>query len=299
MCSLAQLATVLAVKVPNPTPALDSADIAEAWALMLHWAESTRSIRRTPAEFSAAASLELNDALNDIVTRRAKSAFGWEPRHKPSREMVATMGPYLHRLVAAAQPILNWALEYRVVAAEMGCEWPAGTTFPDLRDPGFLATLAAARNHQDVRNVIQERLSAHFRANPVVPPPSGHPYGVSHAGAEQLCAEWMRHLGEHSAHVTRISQDGGIDIESTRFVAQVKNYVAPVGVDPIRSLVGVASIEQKRPLFFAAKDFTASAVDFADRARVALFVYDAVNGTLRGANPLGREARHSGLFHIQ
>jgi hypothetical protein len=58
----------------------------------------------------------------------------------------------------------------------------------------------------------------------------------------------------------------------------------------------VASIEQKRALFFAAKAYTASAIDFADRAQVALFVYDAVNGTLRGANSLGREARHSGLL---
>ncbi|MCK8609708.1 restriction endonuclease [Agromyces sp. C10] len=55
------------------------------------------------------------------------------------------------------------------------------------------------------------------------PRPAPQPYGVSHRGAEQLVADWMRHLGAFDAEVTRFTADGGVDVVSAHWIAQVKN----------------------------------------------------------------------------
>jgi hypothetical protein len=44
------------------------------------------------------------------------------------------------------------------------------------------------------------------------PAPEPLPYGVSPKGAEQLVADWMRHLGMRSAEATRYTRDSGIDV---------------------------------------------------------------------------------------
>jgi len=129
----------------------------------------------------------------------------------------------------------------------------------------------------------------------VVPEPSAQLYGVSHVGAERLVADWMHHLGDGGASVTQTTGDGGVDVRSDRYIAQVKNYSENVGVEPIRELAGVAAVEGLPPLFFAARGYAPGAVRFADRSGVALFVYDAQAGTLEGANVLGRRIRQAGL----
>lgn len=129
----------------SPTPPLDPSDVDEAKQHMLRWAEGTHRLNRSAIEFSAAASTDLNGVLKHIVNDRARRAFGWDAElRKPKRSMVRTMAPYLRALTTAAQPILNWALEYRLVAARLGHEWPAGTELPDLRDPAFLQRLELA-----------------------------------------------------------------------------------------------------------------------------------------------------------
>ena len=125
--------------------------------------------------------------------------------------------------------------------------------------------------------------------------PDSQPLGVSHRGAEQLCAEWMRYLGAADAQTTRASVDGGIDIESSKYVAQVKNYAGTVGVVEVRELVGVAAVEGKTPLFFTSGKYASSAMDFALRAGVGLFVYSAEEGTLKGSNSVARALTKSGL----
>lgn len=130
-----------------------------------------------------------------------------------------------------------------------------------------------------------ERRQRHL--NRPAPAPAPQPYGVSHEGAERLCEAWMRHLGVLDAAVTRITSDGGIDVESAEYVAQVKNYAGSVAVADIRALLGVAVAEGKKALFFTSGEITAEGLAFADRTEIALFRYNAVEGSLAGLNRLG------------
>lgn len=128
-----------------------------------------------------------------------------------------------------------------------------------------------------------------------LPPPPAQPYGVSHQGAESFVADWMRHLGELDAEATRYSGDGGIDVASSRYIAQVKNYAGTVPVEAIRAMAGVANVDDRIPLFFTSGAYSAAALDFADRAGMALFKYDAVSGTMSGANTNGEMHIRRGL----
>jgi hypothetical protein len=117
-----------------------------------------------------------------------------------------------------------------------------------------------------------------------VPKPSPQPYGVSHEGAESLVKDWMLYLGMPSAEVTRYSGDGGVDVASSTYVAQVKNYRDLVGVQAIREILGVAVAEGKKPLFFTSGSFTSEALSFAEKANIPLFIYDAAKGNLERVN---------------
>lgn len=103
-----------------------------------------------------------------------------------------------------------------------------------------------------------------------------------------IAAEWMRHLGILDAEVTRERSDGGVDVTSATHVAQVKHYSGNVSVVELRELFGVASAERKIPLFFTSRGYTADALTFAKLVEMPLFVYGAEQGTLAGANRLGR-----------
>lgn len=126
-------------------------------------------------------------------------------------------------------------------------------------------------------------------------PPSPMEYGVSHQGAERLVAAWMCYLGARDAAVTQFSGDGGIDVVSTRYLAQVKNYAGAVPISSIRELHGVAVADGRLGLFFTSGHYPASAIQFAERVGMALFIYGAEEGVLRGANPLAQEYMSTGL----
>lgn len=123
------------------------------------------------------------------------------------------------------------------------------------------------------------------------PPPAPQPLGVSADGAEKLCAYWMKHLGQTNVRVTRAQNDGGVDIESNDWLAQVKHYRGSVGVTEVRELVGVASVDGRTPVFFTSGQYTSSALAFAGRAGVLLFSYRAESGTLEAENVHARSAR--------
>lgn len=125
--------------------------------------------------------------------------------------------------------------------------------------------------------------------------PAPQPYGVSHRGAEQLCAEWMRYLGQADAQVTQFTGDGGIDVTSNHYIAQVKNYTGTVGVAEVREMAGVVAGDGRKPLFFTSGTYAAGSVEFANKVMMPLFVYDAVAGTLKGANPLAERIFSTGL----
>jgi len=105
----------------------------------------------------------------------------------------------------------------------------------------------------------------------------------------------MQHLGAVDSQVTSFTADGGIDVVSARYIAQVKNYSDTVGVAALRELAGVASVDGRTPLFFSSGSYAAGAIEFANLADIALFRYDAVLGTLDGINERGREAVATGL----
>lgn len=126
--------------------------------------------------------------------------------------------------------------------------------------------------------------------------PAPQPYGVSHEGAEALVRDWMLYLGISSAEITRFSNDGGIDVSSVTYVAQVKNYKDFVGVQAIREILGVAVAEGKKPLFFTSGSFTTEALSFADKAGVPLFIYDAAEGTLERVNEAAENVYRQRLF---
>jgi hypothetical protein len=107
--------------------------------------------------------------------------------------------------------------------------------------------------------------------------------------AEIDCAEWLQSHGEPSAQLTQDGADGGVDIISNRFVCQVKNYAGSVGVPPIRALFGVSAAEEKLPIFFTTGTYTTSAVEFADKVSMPLFIFDARTRDCRGANYTARK----------
>lgn len=129
-----------------------------------------------------------------------------------------------------------------------------------------------------------EKAATGTKFQPEGPMPTPQPFGVSHQGAEELCAQWMRFFGEKDARTTRFVADGGIDIESLHYVAQVKNYTGTVGVAAIRELVGVAAADGRKAMFFTSGTYAAGAIEFAEKSEMPLFRYNAEKGTLDGEN---------------
>src|SRR5690606_38237865 len=127
------------------------------------------------------------------------------------------------------------------------------------------------------------------------PPPAPQPYGVSAEGAERIVEAWMRHLGALDSEVTRYTGDGGIDVTSASWIAQVKHYQGVIGVAPVRELAGVAAVDGRRALFFTSTRYAAGAAEFADRAGIGLFTYSAEEGTLTAMNEIAEELYERGL----
>jgi hypothetical protein len=132
---------------------------------------------------------------------------------------------------------------------------------------------------------------------PVWPRPGAQPYGVSHRGAEELIAVWMRHLGATDAEVTRFSGDGGVDVVSAHCIAQVKNLGerTTVPIAQLRELAGVAAHDGRRALFFTSGVYSDGGVAFADLAGMSLFEYHAAGGGLRAVNAPARADLAEGL----
>ena len=106
--------------------------------------------------------------------------------------------------------------------------------------------------------------------------------------AEELCAQWLQKRGDRTAVTTKDGADGGVDIRSNKYVAQVKNYKGSVGVQPVREIYGIAAAEGKTALFFTSGTYTKAARDFADSVEMPLITYDAALQRFSGANLRGR-----------
>lgn len=197
--------------------------------------------------------------------------------------------------------LLANSVEGFVLSEELG----AGLWFTSVGAHAWVAMGAyssrdAARDakRQALRRLITEELhAARFEmlkdgpfGPPQAPPPGQEPQGVDDQEAERLCAKWLANLGEQNVTVTPAKNDGGLDVISSLCVAQVKNYKGSVGVAAVRELVGVASIDGRFPVFFTSGSYTKAALQFAEEAKVYLFKYDAVAGTLDAESSIARKA---------
>lgn len=91
---------------------------------------------------------------------------------------------------------------------------------------------------------------------------------------EHLAAAAMRRLGFVDAAVTAQGVDGGVDVRAREALAQVKARVTASSRPEVQQLHGVAKAEGKIGFFFSAAGYTAGAIEWAEVARVALFVLE-------------------------
>lgn len=127
--------------------------------------------------------------------------------------------------------------------------------------------------------------------------PLAQKYGVSHRGAEELAAEWLRFLGEHRVETTPYSQDGGADVLTASYCCQVKNYEQkPVSVVEVRALLGTAASMNLKPLLFTASKPTNAALMFCKETDIAVIEFDATNALLFGLTPEGHNLLKRGRY---
>jgi len=91
--------------------------------------------------------------------------------------------------------------------------------------------------------------------------------------AERLAEMHMRHLGYSDARRTNAGADGGVDVESRRAVAQVKDQSSPVGRHLIQQIYGVAHSRNKKAFFFARR-YAPQAVEWARENNVKLYQFN-------------------------
>lgn len=162
---------------------------------------------------------------------------------------------------------------------------PSGPAEGNPRSTAERRKLAEQRRGEKAR---KERLGVEEGTSSDGPPrfaePEPLPYGVSPEGAEHLAAAWMRHLGAADAQVTAYRSDGGVDVVSSNYVAQVKHQLGAVGRPEIQQIAGIANVENKVAVFFTTNRYSSEARNFAEVAGVALFVMNPEEGTLRQVN---------------
>lgn len=114
-------------------------------------------------------------------------------------------------------------------------------------------------------------LATNDRPNEKMPPPF---LIRSWEDAENVCLQWMIYWGFTDARLTQRGSDGGIDVESTNAVAQVKFTGSPIGRESIQKLYGAATALRKKGLFFAISGYTSQALDFASTVKMPLFQFN-------------------------
>jgi len=108
-----------------------------------------------------------------------------------------------------------------------------------------------------------------------------YPDAKLHSGPENaydfefIAACWMKYWGIFDAQVTQASGDGGVDVVSSRFAAQVKFYSnAKVGRPEIQQLYGAALGMALEPLFFAySSGYSNEALEWAKAVGVGCFTF--------------------------
>lgn len=135
--------------------------------------------------------------------------------------------------------------------------------------------------------VLAEESNAEEPAQPSAPSLPAPRLVKGADAAEDYAAEVLRHLGFRDADRTPRGADGGIDVLATGVVAQVKFEALPTGRPAVQALSGIAAVEDALGVFFSLAGYTPAAVEWADRARVALLEFEA-DGSITAVNALGQ-----------
>lgn len=91
--------------------------------------------------------------------------------------------------------------------------------------------------------------------------------------AERYARDYLVHLGYTDARVTGAGPDGGVDVQSSRAVAQVKMEAVKSGAPYVQALFGIAALRGVTGIFFSLAGYTTKAVEFADQAGLLLFQF--------------------------
>lgn len=151
----------------------------------------------------------------------------------------------------------------------------------------WLMSVAAlwALHTVEERKVAARATSSPDGAATPCPAPAPQSFGVSGAGAVALAVAWLAHLGATGARP--VDPALGYDLETDGLVGRVHNAPEVIEVPAVRELAGAAALTGRLAAFFAAQGFTEDACAFADQVDMALVVFDAVAGTISGANKAG------------
>jgi hypothetical protein len=91
--------------------------------------------------------------------------------------------------------------------------------------------------------------------------------------AEAYAVRDLRARGFTDARLTGNGTDGGIDVRSSRAVAQVKHWSRPVGLQEVQRLYGAAVAERRSPYFYSRTGYTRPAIEFARQNNINLITY--------------------------
>jgi hypothetical protein len=290
--------------------------------------EAARSFAGNPVEGASMESFVLGDVTADVIrlTRESQQAQqskikAWRRRHFVGPIALAVIGlvvaitttprqgtggssavsalgavgmlaGVIWFIVIAVRASSRFAEAQQAREAETGrlleiARHAAAVTYRELADAP-----AASPTTTPTTAPTQQQLSMRFSGAPA---PAGQPFGVTQGGAGQLIAAWMRHLGESDAAASTHALGGSFDVAGSRHVAKFINNEGPVEAVHVRELATLAAADGRGALFFAAGSYGVEAVELAEQAGVALFTYDAVEGTLNAANAAGEKALSEGL----
>jgi hypothetical protein len=122
-------------------------------------------------------------------------------------------------------------------------------------------------------------------------------YGVSAKGAEALTADWLKYLGEESVLVTDFAKDGGVDVLTSVFCCQVKNYeIQPVTVNEAREIFGVAQAQEKASMIFTSSALSTDAFEFCKVNSIVVIQFDAFEAELKALTPYSTHFLSAGEY---
>lgn len=206
-------------------------------------------------------------------------------------------------VVLAPLTLLLWIGYWRANAQAQGQRRRLRQRLSSAAYRGAVETLTARRNREEKHESSRVRKDASPKTVAPKPIASFHSSTapmrlfrtITPREAEELAAHWMRSLGAVGVAVTQFTGDGGIDVTSIGYIAQVKHFATNVGVAPIRELSGVVRMDGRRGLFFATNGYAPGAIAFADRSGIALFRMHVEEEELAAVNTIAEAFLKHGL----